>query len=519
MSVALDHHEVSLVSDLLERSERRRIAALSALPSHQQNDLGQFFTPIQAARLIADQFDLPEAGRVRVLDPGAGSGTLTAALAARIFTERPRLGVEIVAVEVDPSACLHLRNTLTDIRETGRSIGRSINFELVEQDFIHACAGIADRHTALDKPFDLVIMNPPYRKLASSSLHRRMLLGQGVDCPNIYAGFIALSVILLAKLGQIVAITPRSFTNGPYFSQFRNFLLDQVALDRIHTFESRSTVFADTGVLQENIIVSATKGRAASLVTLSTSFGHVDEVATRVVQAAEVVRPNDRHRFIRIPSSMDDTAVAELMASMPSQLTDLDLSVSTGRVVDFRAKDRLLDNQVASSVPLVYPGNLRGGIVEWPRQIRKPQAFKVESRSADMRRYLMPAGFYVVVKRFTSKEERRRVVAAVWNPDAVPSDVAFENHVNVFHSHSHGLDRGVAVGLSYWLNSSIVDAYFRTFSGHTQVNATDLRSLRYPSLAALHAIGEERGPKLPDQHEIDGVVEAMIASRYTDVSA
>ncbi len=45
----------------------------------------------------------------------------------------------------------------------------------------------------------------------------------------------------------------------------------------------------------------------------------------------------------------------------------------------------------------------------------------------------MPRGTYVLVKRFSSKEEARRVVATVCDPEAVPGDkVGFENHLNVF---------------------------------------------------------------------------------------
>jgi len=103
---------------------------------------------------------------------------------------------------------------------------------------------------------------------------------------------------------------------------------------------------------------------------------------------------------------------------------------------------------------------------------------------------LLPAGHYVVVKRFSAKEERRRVVAALLSPEDVDgSDVAVENHLNVIHSSRNGLDRDLAVGLVYWMNSSWFDGAFRQFSGHTQVNATDLRSMAFPSEERLRAIG------------------------------
>jgi hypothetical protein len=40
-----------------------------------------------------------------------------------------------------------------------------------------------------------------------------------------------------------------------------------------------------------------------------------------------------------------------------------------------------------------------------------------------------------------------------------------------------------------YLNSSFVDNFFRQFSGHTQVNASDLRKIPYPSLEFLSEMG------------------------------
>jgi adenine-specific DNA-methyltransferase len=50
----------------------------------------------------------------------------------------------------------------------------------------------------------------------------------------------------------------------------------------------------------------------------------------------------------------------------------------------------------------------------------------------------------------------------------------------------------LAKGLCRFLNSEAVDTYFRTFSGHTQVNATDLRNLHYPTRKQLEALAKVR---------------------------
>ena len=61
-----------------------------------------------------------------------------------------------------------------------------------------------------------------------------------------------------------------------------------------------------------------------------------------------------------------------------------------------------------------------------------------------------------------------------------------------------------------YLNSTVVDSYFRQFSGHTQVNATDLRGLRYPSRGQLYKLAESAAAGTRDQETIDSAVGAMI---------
>jgi adenine-specific DNA-methyltransferase len=158
-----------------------------------------------------------------------------------------------------------------------------------------------------------------------------------------------------------------------------------------------------------------------------------------------------------------------------------------GPVVDFRLKEYLRENPEDGTVPLLYPAHFVNGKLEWPRQSKKPNAL---IDSLETRKWLYPMGFYTVVRRFSSKEERRRIVAHVVAPVAFKGDaIGFENHLNVFHSGKMGIDGNLAHGLAVFLNSTAVDDYFRRFSGHTQVNATDLRLLRYPGIQDLKKLG------------------------------
>ncbi|WP_205860515.1 hypothetical protein [Phycicoccus sp. HDW14] len=283
----------------------------------------------------------------------------------------------------------------------------------------------------------------------------------------------------------------------------------------MHVFESRSKVFADTGVLQENVIIAGTKGAQPCPVSISVSVDHREDQTIRTVPYADIVDPKDPHRFIRMAANDSDTQVAQRMVALPCTLADLGVRVSTGPVVDFRSRDLLHTEPIDGGRPLIYPGNIRNGRVEWPLAIRKAQWYRVEDAGAE--KLLVPEGWYTVIKRFSAKEERRRIVAAVWSPEVQSGAVAFENHLNYLHLGGAGLDRDLAHGFSLWLNSTFVDQFFRTFSGHTQVNATDLRTMRFPSMSTLRTLGSQASTPLPEQTEIDALVDAALAG--TDAAA
>jgi hypothetical protein len=116
------------------------------------------------------------------------------------------------------------------------------------------------------------------------------------------------------------------------------------------------------------------------------------------------------------------------------------------------------------------------------------------------------------VRRFSSKVEKRRIVASVVDPSIFGNAqmLGFENHLNVFHDNKHGLSELLALGLAVFLNSTAIDEYFRRFNGHTQVNATDLRQMRYPSRDVLNQLGRwssEMG--VLTQSQIDAKLETL----------
>lgn len=194
------------------------------------------------------------------------------------------------------------------------------------------------------------------------------------------------------------------------------------------------------------------------------------------------------------------------MGVFETSLAKLGLYVSTGRVVDFRAGEYLRFLPEDGTVPLIHPCHFEAGFVNWPIEAeKKPNVIVASERTRDL---MVPAGYYVVTKRFSAKEEPRRVVAAIYDPSRIEAPfVGFENHLNYFHAKGMGLSENIAKGLALYLNSSLLDQYFRLFSGHTQVNATDLRKMRYPSLEQLVRLGSHMRHRMSDQETVEALLE------------
>jgi len=436
-------------------------------------------------------------------------GTLLIAIVEQLLgRKRPPKSISITAFEIEPSFIPYLHEILTKLTALLLDAGISAEYIVREEDFIAASVENLSEDMFTRRSADNyshAILNPPFRKLNTDSMEKKLLERVGVDCTNLYAAFVWLTAMQLSADGQFSAVTPRSFCNGPYFRPFREGMLKLVSLDRFLLIEERDLAFAADAVLQETVLYHGTKNhKDQASVTVETAFGAgLLDVISRRVPTEQVIHENDEDLVFHLVSDEHQNSVKSEMERLPCSLEQLDLRISTGRVVDFRAREHLRKMPGAETVPLIYPQHVRGRAVAWPL----PDSKKANAlyRGEETSSLLVPMGNYVLLKRFTSKEESRRLVATLFtNQDAFrgAEQVGFENHLNYYHAHGDSVEPALARGLSVFLNSAAVDEYFRQFSGHTQVNAADLRNLRYPTHDQLAELGR-RTRDLDDQDEID----------------
>jgi adenine-specific DNA-methyltransferase len=448
--------------------------------SHQAH-LGQFMTPPPIARFMAGMFSEPMPAKVRLLEPGAGKAALTRAFVDR-WMGHIAGDLEVHAYEYDDSVTDALKEVLAGCEKAG-----SVRTQIFNGDFIEAAAKMIRLETG--PRYSHAILNPPYKKINSDSKHREWLRAVGLETVNLYTGFLGLVIELLESGGQAVTIIPRSFCNGPYYRPFREFMFQRTSIRHIHLFESRSKAFKADAVLQENVIIHLVRDAPQGDVMISTSTDDTfADYTERQYPFVQIVFDGDSEKFIHIPTGELEAGPAGSNRFQAS-LSDIGIGVSTGPVVDFRLRKWLRKMPEKGTVPLLYSGHFSGTEVQWPiPTLKKPNAIE---RAPETEKWLYPNGFYTIVRRFSSKEEKRRIVASVVDPATLPADVlGFENHLNVFHNGSRQpMPELLARGLSVFLNSTAIDQAFRRFNGHTQVNATDLRQMSYPDLESLLELG------------------------------
>ena len=135
-----------MVDNLLSDVATLRASTLRSLDGPNQARLGRFFTPMEAAALMARMPRLPDAGRpIRVLDPGAGSGVLLAALLARVVEEVPGASIRAVAVEVDSNLIPALRVVTAHCVRWAQFHGASIEVDIRCEDLIYSSTGFGRR--------------------------------------------------------------------------------------------------------------------------------------------------------------------------------------------------------------------------------------------------------------------------------------------------------------------------------------------------------------------------------------
>ena len=496
------------ISDIFEYIISLQSNFFNSKPLDVKKPLGQFFTGSIVSNYMASLVHKPKSKTVRILDAGAGAGILTASTALRCLGLSCKT-VHAVLYELDNGVLPNLEQTLRIVQDTFSEQCGTFTYEIHWADFI---LERPDKDENI-QPFDVAVINPPYFKYsAKNSPYAKAVADLYHGDPNIYASFMAVVMACVKDGGQMVTITPRSFTNGLYFKGFRSYLLAASALDLIHIFKRRDKVFQDNGsaILQENIICRFIKGAAQQAVTVQSSDSDLS-----ISNADKERYPVDLiidplNRIIRIPESAHEAGVLKQTGNFPATFESSGYFISTGRVVEHRTRQFITeDTSTTNSVPLYRPHNIRPLTTIWTGKHKKEVSFVLNEGHE---KHTLENANFVLLKRFSSKDEKRRLVAGVHLANAHDCEfIGFGNKINYIGLTNAELSDTEAYGLAAIFNSSFMDNYFRCISGNTQVNATEIRVMKFPTPEQVKEIGTQaQNLKTIETNEIDVIVNPIL---------
>ena len=473
--------------NILDHAIKNTNEYINQMPKAFRKNYGQFFTSKETAVFMAGLLSIPEEKEeLTILDPGAGSGILSIALLERL-QENPRIKrVNLVCYENNLNVLELLKTNLEWTREhISFEIICQIKFEnyiLSQMEDYNSMVG-----ARLDPvKYDLIIGNPPYMKISKDAPEAQAMQDVCYGAPNLYFLFAAMSLFNLRVDGELVYIIPRSWTSGAYFRKFREKFLADGVLEHIHLFVSRDKVFEKEMVLQETIIIKVKKTkRKPKNIIVTTTNCNADFSDITSFEAPYSMVVSGEARYVYLVTGQEEINILQCVNQWGETLPSLGMRMKTGLTVDFRNRDVLRNKAEENTVPLFYAQHIKDGKVNFP--IGKENEYIVTEQKG----LLQKNENYLFVKRFTAKEEHRRLQCGVYlaknNPEY--TEISTQNKLN-FICGTHGLSECTVYGLYVLFNSTLYDGYYRILNGSTQVNSTEVNSMPIPPLSIIEKMGK-----------------------------
>ncbi|MDR1038616.1 MAG: Eco57I restriction-modification methylase domain-containing protein [Deltaproteobacteria bacterium] len=462
---------------------------ISRRTKEERKKLGQFFTSKSIAQYMASLFDVPKSSSISVLDPGAGSGILSAALVQWVETQYDIVQeINLTCYETNREVLPLLETNMKHLTQTS---SLKLHISIIKDNYLlsQSC-DFSSKLLASANPlkYDWVICNPPYFKLNKNSPEALSMQSVCHGAPNIYFLFASMGLFNLKQNGEMVYIMPRSWTSGAYFTRFREYFLRYSRLTDIHIFTNRNNVFDKEQVLQETMIVKAKKIDATPVtVKISSSSGSDSFNRTTRIDVPYDVVVSGKQQFVYIPTSKEEIDVLRTINCLEVSLPSIGLKMKTGLTIDYRNRELLRNESDKHVVPLFYPFHLKSGRIIFPAGRNN------EYMSDDSPGMLQMNRNYLFVKRFTTIEEYRRLQCAVYLAKYYPAyaKISTENKINFIDTIDNTeIGECLAFGLFTTFNSTIYDKYYRILNGSTQVNSSEINAIPMPDRHVLEQMGK-----------------------------
>lgn len=496
--------KISIILYVIEMSAREFISPYkpSVIYKHlaAAKSRGYFFTPPSLAIRMVKKAIEKNKNASMILDPACGTGIF---LAFYILLKPDTR--KIVGIEIDKYTAKYANFVIQAIRD---DVGAKTNIQILDIDFFD----FYENNSAL--LFDTIIMNPPYgnlkfmtsdlldvstksrltdkemNKLKNEIRTRTSQMSKKLKKQFAYSGlskgvlelskiFLAATINLLNKDGVIVAITPSTWLGDDNSSDFRKFLLRSNSIHELWNFDEIAKMFK--GVNQPTT-VSVIANSNYSGVKIYNHLKYIEELSNDIdiITSDEIIALGGSK--IKIPKcSMQGVKTLEKLSNF-SKLSncyevinargELDLTSHKKYVTYEKCSHRLIRGDHIVGVKLLDPDRSdKAGYVAFDDFIikcsdeRKKHIFKER----------------IAISQCSYLKKKKRIESCIIEPESIIS-----NSCNFLVIKSEKENSEKLLYYYSWVNCSIVEWYFRTFSYNNHVanyELADLPVLNYDNIS------------------------------------
>ena len=445
--------------------------------------IGRFFTKKGTAALMAAMAKPAVKETVSVLDPGAGTGILSAALLERLCLGGGVKTVFLTCYETDEMMLPMLENNLTRLRKKCRhDYGVILKYTLLRENFVTA---VAEAETpAL---YDYIIMNPPTALCAKESDEVKALGALAAGATDLAFVFAAMAARSLEEGGEMVALLPTSYAMGVYLERIRLDILSRTRLTRFHLFAIKAKRDGVPDGVRPHMILrfERTPLPEDATIAISSSYSEGDGgdiVALPHLPYARIV--NEKNGTLLLLKNEEEAAILSQVEGFPETFSSLGLRMRTGLTLESRYPDALRDAQVDNAIPLIHPKSIDSGFVRLPTErYIVPVIPSLAQKNKNM----------LFIKRVPAKSEKRHLLCGVYLAAQLPRCpmISTHNKLNyVDYADEREMDAAFLYGLYGVLSSDLYEKYCLILSKSPQINATEYGNLPLPDAKTLRDIGQ-----------------------------
>ena len=469
--------------------------------------LGRLFTKKNTARLMADMVKLdPDKNAYTVLDPGAGTGILSAAIIEHICKNAPSCRqIFLTCYENDEEFLPMLEDNLERLRKKCRHDYDVRLFSTVYHE--NYLVDVKNHYTVtffdtVEDKFDIIICNPPIDLVEKSSDEAKSV--GCVTMLKVSASFLFLKVASehLEASGQLVIMLPTTVASASSLASIRRDVASRLSIRKIHLFVGKQKNAKRAIPLKKSVIISYENSEEKLDVSISTSTDDGSEAKISLLPPLPysfVVDLDDGS--LTLPKNVEETKIVRYIGAFPETLASLGMKMCTGLVIDSKCSGILYDDEVSGTIPVIRPACIISGGIKFPMPRAKKQYIMPTETSVFQKNKNL-----IIIKRVPAKSDDRFINSAVYFAGQRPANqyISTHNKINFIDmkDEKEEMCARLVFGLFAILNSTIYDRYVSIVSKSKQINSKEMRSL-----------------PLPPKHIIENMGMRLMAGRDNSVAA